>query len=88
MLKEMIWSCYSARLLKRATVATLKKICKNLNFGEVVVGADDFFFVGLLSKNGFEASIGDALLFGIHGGVAMKIDEITMGWKLVFPTII
>lgn len=46
------------------------------------------FFVVLLSKNGFEASIGDALLFGIHGGVAMKIDEITMGWKLVFPTII
>lgn len=43
MLKEMIWSCYSARLPKRATVATLKKICKNLNFGEVVVGADDFF---------------------------------------------
>jgi len=44
--------------------------------------------VGLLSKNGFKESIGDALLFEIHGGVAMKIDEITMEWKLVFPTII
>lgn len=49
MLEEMIWSCYSARLLKRATVATLKKICKNLNFGEVVVGADDFFFLWVCS---------------------------------------
>lgn len=53
MLKEMFWSCYSARLLKRATVATLKKICKNLNFGEVV-GADDFFFVVCSPKMGLK----------------------------------
>ena len=44
--------------------------------------------MGLLSKNGFKESIGDDLLFGIHDGVAMNLDEITMEWKLVFPTII
>ena len=40
--------------------------------------------MGLLSKNGFKESIGDALLFEIHGGVAMKIDEIT-GVEIGFP---
>ena len=56
----------SALLVKRAAVATLKIICKSLDYKEVIKA--DFFFWGLLSKDGFKEPTGDALVLNCFRG--------------------